>query len=82
MQPVAKVEWFVACYLAWDYDAVTSKKADPGPGEIIKVKSGSLAEVTKTLTDANYEGFLPKRIKNVKIIEELLNVEEFSGTTE
>lgn len=76
IQPVSKTEWFVATFIAWD---VASKiKAEPGPGEKIDVRYDSLENVIDIINNSGY-GFLPKVVKDVKIIQELISLEEYHG---
>lgn len=76
IQPVHKIEWFIAYYVAWD--KLNEVEPDPGSGEIIEIKSGSIEEVVKLLAKLRSNN-LPNSLKNVKISEDILKIEAYDG---
>ncbi len=79
VQPLVKMEWFVALYIAWNFES--QSRTNSGPGEKIEVKSGPIKNVLQELKD-NGSDYLPQSVKDVKVVEELLSIEAYNGKTQ
>ena len=78
-QPVAKIEWFVATYVATDLLDEHAPHADPG--EKIVPHGFTLEEAKAAVADApsSLNDFVGELLASVGSVEELANLPEFTG---
>jgi ADP-ribose pyrophosphatase len=77
-QPAAKLEWFVATYLATDFVSQGAQKLDKG-GERISVWLESFDNVRDMSLSNHSISYLKPFFANISNIEELLALKEFEG---
>lgn len=81
VQPHLKIEWFVYLWLAWE-PIGDKQAATPDPGEKLTLHELSFEEVKALVTSkAGYMGESLPVVEEIKQIDQLLDLPEFSGQT-